>query len=129
MSEKRLVAVAADDDRGLESEVSHHFGRCPYYVIAETGDGGIGAVRVAANPYFSDHSPGKVPLFIKSQGVSVMIAGGMGWRAKEIFDHHGIEVATGALGSVRRALEEYLAGRLSGYDPCSGREGGHGDCH
>jgi predicted Fe-Mo cluster-binding NifX family protein len=131
MPEKRLIAVAAEDDCGLESNVSHHFGRCPYYVIAESEDGRIGPVRVVANPYYDEHSPGQVPMFIKSQGVAVMIAGGMGSRAKEIFDHHGIEVATGAQGTVRRTLEDYLGGRLSGYDPCSGREGGHdhGDCH
>jgi len=130
MPDKHLLAVAAEDDRGLESEVSHHFGRCPYYVIVESEDGGIGPVRVVANPYFQEHSPGKIPLFIKSQDVTVMIAGGMGRRAKEIFDHHGILVATGARGTVRRTLEDYLSGRLSGYDPCSGR-GDHdqGGCH
>jgi predicted Fe-Mo cluster-binding NifX family protein len=126
MPDKRLIAVAAEDDRGLESEVSHHFGRCPFYVIAASEDGRIGAVRVVVNPYYGEHSPGRVPLFIKSQDVGVMIAGGMGQRAKEIFDHHGIEVATGARGTVRRTLEDYLGGRLSGYDPCSGRDGGHG---
>jgi predicted Fe-Mo cluster-binding NifX family protein len=131
MPDKHLIAVAAEDDRGLESDVSHHFGRCPYYVIVDSEDGRIGPVRVVVNPYFQEHSPGMVPQFIKSQDVTVMIAGGMGPRAKEIFDQNGIEVATGAQGTVRRTLEDYLAGRLSGYDPCSGSEDGHGhgDCH
>jgi predicted Fe-Mo cluster-binding NifX family protein len=130
MPDKHLIAVAAEDDRGLESDVSHHFGRCPYYVIVESEDGRIGPVRVVANPHFQEHSPGLIPQFIKSQDVAVMIAGGMGWRAKEIFDQNGIEVATGAQGTVRRTLEDYLAGRLSGYDPCAGREGhDHGDGH
>jgi len=39
-------------------------------------------------------------------------------------------VATGAQGTVRRTVEDFLGGRLSGYDPCAGREGhDHGDCH
>jgi predicted Fe-Mo cluster-binding NifX family protein len=128
MPEKRLIAVAAEDDRGLDGQVSHHFGRCPYYAIVECEDGRIGPVQVVANPYYNEHSPGKIPLFIKSREVTVMIAGGMGRRAKEIFDHHGIEVATGGRGTVRRTLEDYLGGRMSGYDPCPGRDdhGRHG---
>ena len=29
------IAVSADEDSGLDSAVSHHFGRCPYYVLAD----------------------------------------------------------------------------------------------
>lgn len=29
------VALATDDDRGLEAILSHHFGRCPYYVLVD----------------------------------------------------------------------------------------------
>ena len=31
---KRIV-VAAEDARGLDGEVSAHFGRCPYYVCVD----------------------------------------------------------------------------------------------
>ena len=39
MSEETLIAVATDDDRGMNGEISGHFGRCPFYVLVEaSGD-------------------------------------------------------------------------------------------
>ena len=54
-----------------------------------------------------------------------MITGGMGARAVAFFQEYGVQVVTGANGSVRHALEQYLKGQLSGAQPCSegrGRE-------
>jgi hypothetical protein len=47
-----------------------------------------------------------------------MLAGGMGRRAIAFFQQYGIETATGATGTVRRALEQYLGGTLQGAEPC-----------
>jgi len=112
------IAVSAESDHGLESVVSPHFGRCPCYVLADVEDGQVRGVRVIENPYYGQHVPGQVPAFIRSQGVDVMLTGGMGGRAIALFEEYGIEVATGAQGTVRRALESYLSGRLQGAEPC-----------
>jgi predicted Fe-Mo cluster-binding NifX family protein len=37
--ERLKIEVAAEDKKGLEAEVSMHFGRCPYYVILEKDHG------------------------------------------------------------------------------------------
>jgi predicted Fe-Mo cluster-binding NifX family protein len=58
MSEERLIAVAAEDDRGLDGEIGAHFGRCPYYVLVETDDTTVTGSRVVANPYFDVHRRG-----------------------------------------------------------------------
>ena len=29
------IAVSADTNQGLESQVAHHFGRCPYFVLVD----------------------------------------------------------------------------------------------
>jgi predicted Fe-Mo cluster-binding NifX family protein len=47
-----------------------------------------------------------------------MLAGGMGRRAIGFFQQYGIEAATGATGTVRYALEQYLGGTLQGAEPC-----------
>ena len=47
-----------------------------------------------------------------------MLAGGMGRRAIALFQQYGIEAVTGAAGTVRHALEQYLGGALQGAEPC-----------
>jgi predicted Fe-Mo cluster-binding NifX family protein len=112
------IAVSADQNKGLESIVSPHFGRCPYYVLADVEGRIIRRVTSTANPFYQNHQPGQVPAFIKGQGADVIITGGMGRRALASFEHSDIEPVTGAVGSVAYALEEYLAGRLGGAQPC-----------
>jgi len=75
------IAISADDSRGLDSVVSPHFGRCPYYVLVDLDGREVRQVSAVENPYHGHHQPGQVPSFINSQGVNVMLAGGMGRRA------------------------------------------------
>ena len=112
------VAISADDDNGLDSVVSSHFGRCPYYVLVDLDGQEVSRVSAVENPCYGQHRPGEVPGFIQSQGADVMLAGGMGRRAIGFFQQYGIQVVTGASGTVRHALEQYLGGALRGAAPC-----------
>ncbi len=114
------IALATNDDLGLEATLSEHFGRCPFYTLVETEGKEIGEVSTVANPFFEAHGQvGQVPGFINSRGVEVMIAGGMGPRAVEFFEQFGIQPVTGASGKVKAAVEAYLEGGLEGAAPCS----------
>jgi predicted Fe-Mo cluster-binding NifX family protein len=120
------IAVSADNDNGLDSVVSHHFGRCPYYILVDLDGQEVKQVNAVANPYYGYHQPGQVPGFIQDQGADVMLAGGMGRRAIALFQQYGIQAATGAAGSVRHAVEQYLGGALQGAEPClTSRGHGH----
>ena len=122
------VAVSADDSNGLDSVVSPHFGRCPYYILVDITGRDVGEVRAEANPYYGQHSPGQVPGFIHQRGVDVMLTGGMGRRAIGFFQQYGIQPVTGAYGTVRHALEQFLDGQLQGAEPCrESREHDHGE--
>ena len=112
------IAISADDNNGLESVVSPHFGRCPHYILVDVEGQEVKAVQSVDNPYYGQHSPGQVPGFIHSQGVNVMLTGGMGRRAIGFFERLGIEAVSGASGTVRHALERYLGGQLRGVQPC-----------
>ncbi|MBC8262540.1 MAG: NifB/NifX family molybdenum-iron cluster-binding protein [Anaerolineales bacterium] len=112
------IAISADDNNGLESVVSPHFGRCPHYVLVDVEGQEVKAIQSVDNPYYSQHAPGQVPGFINGQGVNVMLTGGMGRRAIGFFEQYGIEAVTGASGTVRYALERYLGGQLKGVQPC-----------
>ena len=75
------IAVSADNNLDLESQVAHHFGRCPYFAVVEVMDSEIQSISVIDNPYYASHQPGQVPGFIKEQNAQVMLRGGMGRAA------------------------------------------------
>ncbi|MFP3895849.1 MAG: NifB/NifX family molybdenum-iron cluster-binding protein [Anaerolineales bacterium] len=113
------IAISADDKNGLDSTISPHFGRCPYFIIVDVENHDIEQVLQVENPYYGAHRPGQVPEFIEEQGADVMLTGGMGARALQIFSQYGIEPVTGAMGTVRMSLEQYLGGELEGATSCA----------
>jgi predicted Fe-Mo cluster-binding NifX family protein len=121
------IAVSADNKNGLDSVVSPHFGRCPYFVLVDLEDHDVTEVQEVDNPYYEHHQPGQVPALINSLGANVMLTGGMGGRAIMFFQQFGIEGVTGAYGTVRQSVERYLGGQLKGAAPCKeSEEHGHG---
>ncbi len=100
------AAISADT-----TDVSPHFGRCERYEIIEIDDGRIVGREVLANP---GHAPGALPRFLKEHGVNVVVAGGMGPRAQQIFEQFGIKTITGVSGSIHRVADALAAGTLKG---------------
>ena len=101
------IAVPAVDDRGLESEVSGHFGRAKYFVFVDVEDNEIKGAEVVEVP-FEEHGPGDLPRFVKEHGGEVVLAYGMGQRAISFFNELGIEVVTGAYGRIRDVVEAFI---------------------
>ncbi|MGI6558163.1 MAG: NifB/NifX family molybdenum-iron cluster-binding protein [Limnochordia bacterium] len=96
--------------------VSPHFGHCPEFTLALVEKGQVKEMETLPSP---GHRPGVLPEFLAEQGASVVIAGGMGARAQELFRAKDIETIIGAQGPVREVLAAYLAGSLQvGEDAC-----------
>ncbi|MBN2333397.1 MAG: NifB/NifX family molybdenum-iron cluster-binding protein [Deltaproteobacteria bacterium] len=115
----KKIALAANDMNGLDGEMSMHFGRCPAYVVAYVNDNNnLDTTEIVENPYFGQHVPGQVPAFIKSLAADVIIAGGMGPKAIDMFQGFGIDVVTGVGGRVGNVLQAYLDGKISGAASC-----------
>ncbi len=98
------IAVASDN-----KSVSGHFGHCQTFEIFETEKGKIKSETSVANP---GHKPGFLPNFLNDMGVNVIISGGMGGGAVEIFNEHNIEVIVGAQGTAKDMAAAYLKGEL-----------------
>jgi predicted Fe-Mo cluster-binding NifX family protein len=113
------IAISADEKEGLDSTIGPHFGRCPYFVIVDVENHEVEDVTEVENPFYGAHRPGQVPGFINDQEVDVMLTGGMGARAMQFFSQYGIEPVTGAVGTVRMSVEQYLGGELGGAAPCA----------
>ncbi|MPN15596.1 hypothetical protein SDC9_162930 [bioreactor metagenome] len=58
------------------------------------------------------HKPGFLPVFLHEKGVKVIISGGMGGGAIDIFNEKGVEVVTGASGDAETVVNSYLKGEL-----------------
>ncbi|USH00131.1 NifB/NifX family molybdenum-iron cluster-binding protein [Thermococcus argininiproducens] len=101
------IAIPAEDDKGLESNVSRHFGRAKYFVFVDLENGKIKNTEVVEVP-FDKHGPGDLPNFIKENDSKVILAYGMGRRAIEYFNNLGIEVITGAHGKIKDIVEAFI---------------------
>ena len=123
------IAFSAAIDEGLQSPISPHFGRCPFYIFIDLDEKNeIQKVSSIVNAHAKKHDPGQLPAYIRDQGANVMISGGMGGRAVNFFHQFEINVATGASGTVQQSLENYLNGSLQGDAPCAESVAhGHGD--
>lgn len=99
------IAVASEHDM-----VTGHFGHCINFNIYEAEGQKITKSESIPNP---GHRPGFLPNYLHDLGVQVIISGGMGGGAVDIFNEKGIEVILGAQGPAREAVQQYLLGRLA----------------
>lgn len=111
------IAISTGD-----KQVYPHFGRCPTFTIAEVENGKVLNVQEINNP---GHSPGFLPKFLSERGVSVIIAGGMGHRAKQLFDNYKIQSVVGVSGPVQSAIEQFASGSLAGGESMCEHPEGH----
>ncbi len=98
------IAVASEG-----KNVTEHFGHCPAFTIFDAENGAIVREETVPNP---GHKPGFLPNFLADRGVNVIVSGGMGGGAVEIFNERNVEVIMGASGDAKAAAEAYLRGEL-----------------
>ncbi len=101
-----MIKIAVASER---ETVTEHFGHCINFNIYEAVEGRIVKEESIDNP---GHKPGFLPNYLNDLGVNVIISGGMGGGAVDIFNEKGIEVIVGAAGDARTAAEDYLKGDL-----------------
>ncbi|MDD4058492.1 MAG: NifB/NifX family molybdenum-iron cluster-binding protein [Bacteroidales bacterium] len=78
-----------------------HFGHCTQFALVETDENGVISERLVTPP---PHEPGLLPAWLSSQGVTHVIAGGMGQHALSLFAQNNIRVFLGAVAKEAREL-------------------------
>jgi ATP-binding protein involved in chromosome partitioning len=108
--------AAADMDRMIfaiplaGSKLCSHFGHCEQFALIETENGKIRGKSMHTPP---PHEPGVLPKWLHDLGAQVIIAGGMGSRAQQLFVESGIKVITGApMDAPESLVNQWLAGML-----------------
>lgn len=114
------IAVASENEK-----VTEHFGHCINFNIFEASNNQIVKSESIPNP---GHKPGFLPNFLNDRGVNVVISGGMGGGAVDIFNEKGIEVIVGARGNAKAAAEVYLQGTLKSTGSVCHEHQHHNEC-
>ncbi len=105
--EKMKIAIPLADGR-----LCVHFGHCEQFALVEVDDA---AKTITSTSYLTPpaHEPGVLPRWLHEQGANVIIAGGMGQRAQDLFSQSGVKVVVGAPGDMpENVVSAYLAGTL-----------------
>ncbi|MDD2316807.1 MAG: NifB/NifX family molybdenum-iron cluster-binding protein [Desulfobacterales bacterium] len=93
--------------------LSAHFGHCEEFALLEIDkDQKTILGKTILKP--PAHEPGVLPRWLGQLGVNVIIAGGMGKRAIEIFAENDINVLVGAVQEeAEKLVKDFLAGSLT----------------
>ena len=80
-----------------DGKLAVHFGHCEHFAIIDVDEAAGTIVRkeIVASP---GHQPGFLPGWLAGEGVTAVIASGMGMRAQELFTQNRIRVIVGAQG-------------------------------
>lgn len=98
------IAIACDGN-----QVSGHFGHCEAFSLYTIESGNVTEQIRLQNP---GHKPGFLPVFLAENGANVVISGGMGATAIELFNGKNIDVITGATGEIDAVAKSYIDGKL-----------------
>ena len=106
-------------------KLSPHFGHSEAFALIDVDNGEITGSNYVASP---PHQPGLLPRWLQEHGANVIIAGGMGVRARQLFTEKNIEVVIGAPNTEPEVIvADYVNGNLQTEgNPCDHGDG-HGD--
>ncbi len=99
--------------------LSSHFGHCEEFALMDA-DRDTKSIKETTVVKAPPHEPGLLPSWLAEKDVELIIAGGMGQRAKVLFDAKSIGVVVGAPSEKPENLvAAYLDGSLeSGENAC-----------
>jgi predicted Fe-Mo cluster-binding NifX family protein len=126
MNQRLAVAI---EENGPEERIAEHFARCTKFNVCELDEQNkIVKKEVYFNPLAGEHSGAcQLPGYVKQFNVNAIIAGGMGQKAISNFNSFGIDVITAPGLLYEEAVNNYIQGKLAGYESCKhDHDHGHG---
>ena len=95
-----------------DGKLSAHFGHCEQFAIIDV-DSDSRNIKSQESVIPPAHEPGVLPRWLAGLHVDLIIAGGMGQRAQQLFAENNIDVVVGAPDNEPQELiSQYLTGRL-----------------
>lgn len=94
-----------------DGKLCMHFGHCEVFTLLDV-DPDTRTIKKAVELDPPPHEPGVLPHWLAGQGADMIIAGGMGMRAQNLFEEQNIKVIVGASGALTPT--EIVAAHLDG---------------
>ena len=104
------ICITSQGDN-LDSQVDPRFGRCQYFIIADTETSKFEAVQNSNVSGMGGVGIQSAQLIAEKQ-VKVVLTGNVGPNAFQGLQAAGIDVITGVSGSIKEAIEKYNKGEL-----------------
>ena len=113
---------------GATAEVDPTFGRAAYFLFVDTDalESGVPALEAVANVPGAHGAGEQAARTVAEKGAAVVITGSVGPNAYQGLAAAGIKIYTGAKGTIKEALEDYRAGRLTDATGATGARHGGG---
>ena len=123
MNTKMKIAMPVTADQ----KVDDHFGHCEYYGIYTINDSNeVTHTEVLPSQNGCGCKSG-IAEVLGNQGVTMMLAGGIGGGAINVLNHYGIEVIRGCSGKAEDVVKAFIAGSLTDSgESCHHHEHHHG---
>ncbi|MBS4015873.1 MAG: NifB/NifX family molybdenum-iron cluster-binding protein [Candidatus Latescibacteria bacterium] len=104
------ICITSQGDN-LNAPVDPRFGRCAYFIISDTETSDFEAIK---NPNLENTGGVGVQSsqLIANKNVKVVITGNVGPNAFQTLQASGIDIITGATGSVNQVIEKYKKGEF-----------------
>jgi predicted Fe-Mo cluster-binding NifX family protein len=104
--------------------INQHFGQSKSFLIANVENQQIVNSQEISSESLQHNHAGLSGLFL-SEGVSLVITGGIGKPALDALEQNGLKVIKGASGKCEEVLEKYLQGGLDDKDVTCSHTGEH----
>ncbi|MGV8058759.1 MAG: NifB/NifX family molybdenum-iron cluster-binding protein [Smithellaceae bacterium] len=95
-----------------EGKLTMHFGHCASFALVDV-EPQTNKIIKREDIVPPPHEPGLLPPWLAERGVNMIIAGGMGQRAQQLFAQQDIKVVVGAPAELpEKLITDFFAGTL-----------------
>lgn len=95
----------------LDNQIDSHFGHCESYNVYTILGNELTEMKNVPSPQGCG-CKSNIASVLASDGVSVMLAGGIGGGAINVLNNNGIQVIRGCSGNALEVVKLYVAGRV-----------------
>lgn len=111
------ICLPVIEDRSMDSQILEHFGKTSLFAFYDDETQKLEIIKIKGRHSGGQLTPAEI---ILGASVDLLICANLGPKAVQILNTHGVDVLTGARGTIAEALESFKKGELkSGAEnPC-----------
>lgn len=112
--EEEVIAFPTDENNGIESQVSYHFGKCENFVLVKLKDKKVVGVETVSNPASKkDHGKGPESAeFLYKKGITALVSKNLGKPAFYTLRNLGVFIYESEERPVKELVDDYLNQKL-----------------